>query len=137
MKMTWILIASALGLLEISTANLVCLWFIGGAIGGFVASYFTESVRAQLLVFVLVSCVVLVITRPLAKKVNQKPRRTNSDALIGKTAVVTEQIAPYQEGRVKVDGLSWMASSDTELQPGRKVVITRISGVTLAVKPQE
>ena len=63
--------------------------------------------------------------------------RTGVDALLGKTAIVTERIGPGT-GRVKVDGEDWRgASSDASvIEPGTPVTIIQVDGTTLMVEKE-
>ena len=63
--------------------------------------------------------------------------RTGVDALLGKTAVVTERIEPLSGlGRVKVDGEDWRgASADaTVIEAGTLVTVIQVDGTTLMVE---
>jgi len=63
--------------------------------------------------------------------------RTNVDALIGKTGVVTERIDPAgRPGRVLVEGENWRGTSadDTVLEPGTRVSVLQVDGTTLMVE---
>jgi membrane protein implicated in regulation of membrane protease activity len=62
--------------------------------------------------------------------------RTNVDALIGKTGVVTEAIDPIAgRGRVLVDGEDWRGATidDTKLLPGTRITVVQVEGTTLKV----
>ena len=132
----WLILAVCLAVLEANTATLVCIWFVMGSVFAFAASFITESIAAQLVVFSLVSGVSLAVTRPLAKKIlGRKPVPTNMDMLIGKTCVVTENITPDSKGRVKIDGLTWAATCAQPVAIGEHVTIRAITGATLEVEP--
>lgn len=132
----WLVLAVGLAVLEVNTSTLVCIWFVVGSVFAFAASFVTDSFIAQLVVFSLVSAICLAVTRPLAKKVlGKKPVPTNADMLIGHKCIVTEDILPDKKGRVKAEGLSWLAQSDTPLEKGRQVQIAEIKGATLIVCP--
>ena len=101
-------------------------------------AYFTNNVLIQMIVFIVVSLVTLLITKPLVKKfkkVDFVP--TNSDRVIGKVGEVTKRITPDEYGEVKVYGTVWTAFSDDVLNVGDKVIITNIEGVKLIVKKEE
>ena len=133
----WLAMAVVLGLVEIFTTTLVCIWFVIGSLFAFGVSFITDSVIMQLLIFVVVSGISLVFTRPMvAKYLNKNVIPTNADMLIGKICTVTQPITPQGKGRVTVDGQSWLAASTVTLEPGQQAVIERISGVTLTVAPQ-
>ena len=66
--------------------------------------------------------------------------RGGAEGLIGRLGEV--RAAPAPVGRVFVDGALWRArrwdlEGEPELQPGDPVVIERVSGLTLTVRPAE
>ena len=93
---------------------------------------------AQILVFVLVSALCFVFTRPFFKKVikvNKQP--TNADGLVGQDGVATDDIENIEcRGKVFISGLTWSARSENgELIPkGAVVIVKKIEGVTLVVE---
>ncbi len=132
----WLIMAVLLTILEISTTALVCVWFVLGSLFAFAASFITDSVMVQLGIFIVVSAVSLAFTRPLAvKHLTPKTVPTNADMLIGRTCTVTQDILPQSKGRVRADGLSWLAQSDVPLYKGDQAQILSITGVTLTVSP--
>ena len=92
----------------------------------------------KVIVFVAVSAVCLVFTRPFVKRVLAvKKVNTNVDRTIGEIGLVTETIdSTLESGRVMVDGLSWKArtSDNTVLEAGTRVQVKEIHGVTLTVE---
>ena len=95
----------------------------------------------QIVLFILVSVLALIVTRPLVKKyVNAKVQRTNADSIIGQECVVTEQIDNLAEtGAVKVAGKLWTArtADSTVIPKETRVVVERIEGVKAIVKIPE
>ena len=87
--------------------------------------------------FVAVSAITLILTRPLIKKhLKSKNEPTNADRVIGQTGVVIEKIDNVSAvGQVKVDGQIWSARciEDTVIDEGKQVEIKRIDGVKLMV----
>ena len=138
--MTYIWLAVLIGaiVLEIVTTQIVSIWFAAGALASLIATLAgVSNVWIQLLIFVLVSAIALIITRPLVKKlVNRQAEPTNADMVLGKTGIVTEKIdnlAP--SGLVKVNGSVWTARSadGSVIEEGERVTIKEISGVKLLV----
>ena len=131
----WLVLAAVLAIAEMSTTALICIWFVIGSIFAFAVSFITKSFAIQLGIFALVSGVSLILTRPIAAKLlTPKPVSTNTDMLIGKTCEVTEPIGENFKGRVKIDGLTWLAQSDAPVAVGTKCVVQKIVGATLIVK---
>ena len=70
---------------ELITVNLVTIWFAIGAIAAAATTMLTDSVVIQAIVFVVVSVISLLITKPLVKKFKKFDfTPTNSDRVIGK-----------------------------------------------------
>ena len=132
----WFIIAGALALVEALTLGLVCIWFAGGAIGAAIAAMLGASVLVQIIVFIAVSFILVVITKPIAKKrFNSTTEKTNVDALIGQTGIVEEKITQDIAGQVKADGKVWRAvCGEGEIDKGTVVVIKSIKGVTIMVE---
>ncbi len=134
-SVVWLVFCVLLTVLELSTANLICVWFIAGGIAGLIFSLFIDSLWIELLVFAIVSALALYVTKPLVEKIQKKdPPPTNADMLIGKICYITSPVSKDRKGRAKVDGVSWMASSDESLKAGDRAVIVAVSGATLSVR---
>ena len=138
MVYVWLGILIAAVVVEVCTAQMVSVWFAIGALASFfVALAGVSQLWIQIVVFVVVSAIAVIVTRPLIRKmVNKKAQPTNADMVIGKTGVVTETIdnlAPT--GLVKVSGSVWTARSadDSVIESGERVIIKEISGVKLLV----
>ena len=138
MVYVWLGILAAAVVLEIITPQMVTIWFaVGALVTFFVALAGVEQLWIQIVVFVAVSAVAVVVTRPLVKKmVNKKAEPTNADMVIGQTGIVTEKIdnlAP--SGLVKVNGSVWTArtADGSVIEAHEKVIIKEISGVKLLV----
>lgn len=134
----WIIFAVFMLICEILTTQLVSIWFVLGGIAAAITCIFTDNLLIQTLVFVLVSLIALLATRPLVKKfLKNKKEPTNSDRLIGRVAIVTMDIVNQTgEGQVNVDGKIWSAKSSDgcEIKSGANVKITSIEGVKLVVE---
>ena len=134
----WIVFAVFMLICEALTSQLVSIWFVLGAVAAAVTCIFTDSLLIQTVVFVAVSLIALIATRPLAKKyINSKKEPTNSDRLIGRVGIVTADIVNISgEGQVNVDGKIWSAKSTDgrEIKSGANVRITAIEGVKLVVE---
>ena len=134
----WLIVMVVMIVVEISAPGLVSIWFAAGALGAFIAAQLRAGTGIQVMVFVLVSVVLLLLTRPLAKKyINTRAARTNKDAIPGRTAIVTEEINNLEAtGHVTIDGLPWTArTAEQEIIPaGEEVVVEKIEGVKCIVK---
>ncbi len=135
----WIVLFVILAGVEAATMALTTVWFAGGALAAFFVAKAGLSVNAQLSVFVLVSFVLLIFTRPWAlQHVNRHTVKTNADSLVGKQARVTEEVNNLLgTGTAVVGGQEWTARTedpDSVCPVGSKVEICAIQGVKLIVK---
>ncbi len=135
----WLGAAAVFTVIEILTTSLTTIWFAGGALVAALLSYLGFSELAQVAVFVLISVLLLVLTRQWAKEhLNNRTVKTNADRLIGETCLVTETVENLtNKGQVTVKGQVWSARNvdDEQVLPeGTLVRIVAITGVKLTVK---
>ncbi len=138
----WLGLVVVLLIVEALTMGLTTIWFAGGALVAFVTALAGGPMPLQIGVFLVVSTLMLIFTRPAAAKfMNRKVEMTNVDSLIGKHAVVTERVDNLKGvGRVEVGGVDWTARSEDEaivLEKGEVVKILRVDGVKLIVNKKE
>lgn len=135
MTTIWLIAFLGLLLVEFLTVGLVSIWFAFGALAALITTFITESVLVQVLVFVVISIIALLVTRPLMKKFKVNGfEPTNTDQVIGKVAEVTKEIKPNVYGEVVIFGTEWMAASEEKIAVGEKVVVEKIEGAKLIVR---
>ncbi len=141
MALVWLIIAFVLAMIEAFSLGLTTIWFAGGAVVAVIAALLGASVPLQVVIFVVVSILLLVLTRPWAMKhFKSKLESTNIDAVIGKEAMLTKDISPFSAGEAKLNGLTWVAlSTDKSLtiSAGTAVRVDTVEGVKLIVTPVE
>ena len=141
MNIIWAALVVVFLAVEALTAGLASLWFAVGALAALIAGLFGGALWLQITLFIVVSAVTLVLTRPLAKKfINSRTKRTNADRVIGQTARITERIDNIAgTGAASVGGRVWTArSAGGEVsEEGAFVTIRSIEGVKLIVIPAE
>ena len=138
MWLVWLVIAGALFVGKILTAGFLLLWFAIAAVIAMLVSFVTTNLFIQVLVFVIVSILLLIFTRPLLSKyVKSNNTITNSNAIIGKMAIVTEEISLLNStGQINVDGEVWSAKTmdpNLTIPKGSRVEIIGIDGVKACV----
>ena len=140
MLIFWIVLLVVLGIVEAATAQLVTIWFAAGAAAALIAERCHAPEWLQWIVFIAVSVIALIATRPLVRKATKANRQpTNADRCIGQTAVVIEEINNIEgKGQVHVNGIPWTARSldGTVFKKDELVTVERIDGVKLIVKAQ-
>lgn len=120
------------------TLQLMSIWFSVGALAALISSFFGVPTAWQWVIFVVVSLILFLATRPLIRKWNHTPTvRTNADSVIGMEGIVKEKIDTLEgTGRVYVNGLNWAARADTVIPAGTTVTVLSMQGVTLTVEPK-
>lgn len=141
-EMLWLALFIVLLIIEIATMGLTTIWFAGGALAAFIAGILGAGLPVQVALFLVISVLLFVFTRPVAVKYFNKDRqKTNADRLVGQEAFVTEAIDTLQaQGTVEVNGQEWSAKTkeaDGKIPKGKIVVIDEIQGVKLIVKEKE
>ena len=134
----WLAVVIVLSILELITTQLVSIWFVIAGIVTLIVSLFIDSIPLQIAIFVVLTILLLIVTKPMVKKIMDfKKVSTNSDKNIGRKAFVTTEINNQKEtGEVKIDSIIWSARSidDTIIPENSEVLVKSIRGVKLIVK---
>lgn len=127
--------------IEAATLGLTAVWFAFGALITLFISFTSIGVWGQTFIFLLTSSCLLYFTRPISiKYLKIGHTKTNYESLIGKKAIVIEDIDNYQgRGQVKVDGQIWSAKTEAKevIEKDSKVMINEVVGVKLIVSKEE
>ncbi len=135
----WALVSLICLILELTNGDLYILCFALGAVGGAVASLFTESLVTQIIVFAVCTLLSVFFIRPVALRWLHKgedERLSNADALIGRVGRVSQKIEAGGYGRVAIDGDDWKAESvdGSAIAEGEKVTVAGRESIILQVK---
>ena len=138
----WLVILIVLLVIEVITLGLSTIWFAGGALAAFIAALLGANVAVQVVLFLAVSIILLIFTRPVVMRMlNKHKTATNAESLIGEQAIVTQTINNLMgRGEVFINGLEWMARSQQDndtIDKDTVVRILRIDGVKLIVERKE
>ena len=135
----WLIAAGIFFIVEMATTGFLIFWLGIGALLAMITSFITNSIVVQTIVFVVTSCILIPLTKPLADKfTNKKTVATNSYSLIGKHGIVLSDINPIEAtGLVKVNGETWSAKSENGeiISKDTQIEVLSIDGVKLIVSP--
>ena len=135
----WLIASGIFFICEIITVGFLVFWLGVGALIAMLVSFFTSNIIVQMSVFVISSGLLIFATRPLVNKISKKDVvPTNVYSLIGKKAVVTEDIDWVTgKGQIKFEGEIWSAKSKEQINipAGSEVEIVSIEGVKAFIKP--
>lgn len=134
----WLIAAGVLLGVELASLDLIFLMLAGGAGAGALAAALGAPPILQAVVFAVVSLILLLGVRPVAKRhlEGTTPElRTGTAALEGASAVVLETV-DTQHGQVKIGGEVWTArcyDETQQLDSGETVQVMAIRGATALV----
>lgn len=135
----WLGIVALFLVIEAATVGLTTIWFAGGALIAAIAAWIGAGEAVQWILFIAVSLVLLIFTRPVAVRyMNKDVEKTNVERLMGQKAVVIQEIDNLnQAGLIRVGDVEWMArtkSDDVQIPEKAVVVIKEVQGVKLIVE---
>lgn len=136
MTILWLILGIILFVIEAATVGLICIWFGIAAIITMLSSFIFTNIYIQWFIFIIVSLAMLVICRPMAKNaISSAKETTNASSLIGKTAILSEEINETKAGKVKFGDINWTIVSENgeTINKGEKVKVISIKGNKLIV----
>lgn len=141
MIFVWIGVAIVALIIELNTTDLSSIWATIGGFAAMIVAIFCDIIWVQILVFMVVTLIGIIFIRKFVKRyVRRNEVATNSDALVGKVAIVVDEITNGLVGAVNIDGKEWSAvakDSTATIEKGSKVEILSIEGVKLVVKEKK
>ena len=142
LNLIWIGLFIILLIIEVFTVGLTTIWFAIGALAAAGANTLGANLTIQIIVFLAVSIMLMILTRPwAAKHLNKNRLKTNYESKIGEVIKITERVDNLrQTGRSIVDGQECTVRShkDSEiLETGDLAKIVAVSGVKLIVEKYE
>ncbi len=133
----WLIISGIFFVAEIFTTGFLIFWFGIGAIFALLVSIFIDSILIQTIVFIVVSFILMIFTRPLVNRIIsiKETVPTNIYTIKNKEGYVIDDLNNIDySGKVKVNGELWSATSDTDLKKGTKIKVIDVDGVKLKVE---
>jgi membrane protein implicated in regulation of membrane protease activity len=133
MAETWLITAVALAALELVSMDLIFIMLAGGALVSMVVAILGGPVLLQVVAGLATAVGLLFFIRPnLVRRLHAGPElKVGAEALIGRRAVVLEELAHAVPGRVKIGGDVWSAlpfDEDDRIEPGVQVDVVTIKG---------
>lgn len=124
--------------LEAITQDFVSIWFSLGSLASLCVS-FGVPYWAEIIVFVVVSSITLIFTRPFVKKLmDRQVIRSNTDEFVGKKVKVVSDIDKFDGGEIKINGIIYtaiLAEEDNDtIKKDSIVEIVTLKGNKVVVK---
>ena len=140
LQYVWLALVILLIIAECATVGLVSIWFAGGSLVAMFLAMAGAKPVWQVVAFLVVSLLLLILTRPIAMKhFNKKKTKTNYQSVIGSVVRITETVDNFnQTGVAFADGKEWTVRATEDgviIKAGEAAEVVAVEGVKLIVKP--
>jgi len=135
----WFVLALLFGVIELLSMTLILLWVAVAALATAVLSFGAHSFAVQMSMFVVLSIILLIATRPLVRRwrgASTASFKSNIQQMTGQEGVITTPIKGGRTGVVRVNGETWSArghSPDDTFVQGERVVVLAVKSSLLIV----
>jgi len=128
----WFVITVAFIGLELAVPALISIWFAAAALILTFISGWIDSTINEFYIFVILSGIFLILTRPIAKKLLEK-RKPIENRIFGQEVKIIRKIDEnlYE---VKLDGKYWRATCNEPLEVGEIGKVEGLEGNKLVLK---
>ena len=142
MLFIWLIALIVLIVVELATMGLTTIWFAAGALVATIAAALHAPVAVQVVLFLVVSLVLFIFTRPIAVRYCNRGRvSTSVVSVICRRGVVISEINNLEGiGQIQVNGQEWTARTRMDgmtIPVGTVVVVYAVNGVKLIVEPKQ
>ena len=108
MTYVWLALIIVAVAVEACTAQLLSIWFVAGGLAALIAALCHAELWLQIVLFVAVTALALLATRPLVKKMLRFQKTdTNADRYVGKEGIVTAAIDNIAGTGQSGSGIRW------------------------------
>ncbi len=121
-SLIWFLVGVAFLIAEMIMPAFILIFFTAGCwIAALVVWLFDIELTNQIIIFLVASLILLFTLRKYSLKIFRGKTHDDiddhyTDSKIGRTAIVTKQIAPNMPGEIKDLGSFWRASANEEIE---------------------
>lgn len=138
----WLALLVICLIIEGITMSLTTIWAAIAAVPFIFIAKTPLPFRWQLLLFVAITVILIVFTRPFAVKKLKigKGNYTNVNALEGQEVLVVQKITEFEKGSARAkNGVIWTAVSatDTDIAEGAVCIVQKVEGNTLVLTAKE
>lgn len=137
----WLLLFIITLVIEVTTSDLVSIWFSGGSLISLILAICNVPFLWQIVTLCVISGILLFVSKIWIKRklLKDKEIATNIDAMIGQEIIVTKDASKEIPGEGKIRDVIWTISCDDNsvFKKGEFAIIKSIKGNKLIVKKKE
>lgn len=98
----WLAVVVIAIIVEIETLQIVSIWFAVSGLVTMILAAFNCPIEIQIIVFVVLSVILFLCSRPIVKKINRsKSENSTIESMIGEEVVVIKEIKVGEIGEIK------------------------------------
>ena len=130
----WLILVIVLAIIELATVNLLTIWFCISGLVALFLSFYIDNVAIVSTIFAVLGIFLLFTTRPILKEYLPTQKKVKKvEKLIGRIGIVTKDIRPDMEGKVKVSNRKYIAISDKKISKNTEIEVINTDGLKLVV----
>lgn len=139
----WLSIAALLLIIEVFTQMFWTLCLAIGCVGALIGELCGVGTAWELIILAAISFIAYAALAPVFQrwhdrqlKKSGRSDRTGMDALLGRRAIVTQEIKPGEIGRARIDGDNWQVVAPgcaEAVKRGQEVVVEGYDSIILTV----
>lgn len=136
----WMIVGAVMMLLEFILPGAVIVFLGIAALLVGIGIYFSwiTTITSAFLAWFIISIILMLFLRSIFVKYfegDSLVQNVNEDLdIIGSLVIVTEDIKPYKEGRIRFRDSTWSGRSEEEIDNGQQAIIIGRDGNTLIIK---
>ena len=111
----WLAVVVIAIIVEIETLQIVSIWFAASGLVTMILAAFNCPIEIQIIVFVVLSVILFLCSRPIVKKINRsKSENSTIESMIGEEVVVIKEIKVGEIGEIKAKYERYSAIAPSE-----------------------
>jgi membrane protein implicated in regulation of membrane protease activity len=130
MLYVWLAITVVAIIVEITTTEMLSIWFAGGGLLALLATALKAPLIVQVCIFVVVSIILLLVFRKMVlKKLSKGESNLNADSAVGMEFELLTPIQFNSPGSIKVNDVIWNVVSEDQSVTIPEKTIVKVVGL--------
>ena len=136
----WAVVFIATVIFEVTTVELISIWFALGSLIAFILALCGVNTTIQIVVFAAIAILLFIFFRPICMKLLQNSdEKTNVDSMVGSVHELLKEVNAKELGEIKVNGVVWrvLSKNNETIEAGSNVKIVEVHGNKFVVEKGE